>query len=222
MDHDTYGPTAVPDPESADPLAELLPRGARDLLRQVVEASCRRFWTSTPITRSSTGAGPWCATARHQGVRRPRRRAAGARAELARAVNPPARPAGPDERAAAGDRRLRPRVLEGAGAGLPGHAPSALLDAQDRQCAEQATQAQPAEGEIRPAGDLDGRQPRLGPARLRHRLACQVPEGRGDAAKGPRRRPSVLRLPGRAPAVDPDHVSVTANAHSRPADRTRS
>ncbi len=43
MDHDTDGPSAAPDPESADPLTELLRRGARDLLRQAVEAELQAF-----------------------------------------------------------------------------------------------------------------------------------------------------------------------------------
>jgi transposase-like protein len=43
MDHDTHGRSTAPDPESADPLTELLRRGARDLLRQAVEAELQVF-----------------------------------------------------------------------------------------------------------------------------------------------------------------------------------
>jgi len=43
MDHDTHGQSTAPDPESADPLTELLRRGARDLLRQAVEAELQVF-----------------------------------------------------------------------------------------------------------------------------------------------------------------------------------
>jgi transposase-like protein len=43
MDHDTHGPEATPDPEPADPLTELLRRGARDLIKQAVEAELQAF-----------------------------------------------------------------------------------------------------------------------------------------------------------------------------------
>lgn len=43
MDHDTYEPGAAPVPGSKDPLTEVLRRGARDLLKQAVEAELQAF-----------------------------------------------------------------------------------------------------------------------------------------------------------------------------------
>jgi len=43
MDHDTHGPEATPEPESADPLTELLRRGTRNLIKQAAEAELQAF-----------------------------------------------------------------------------------------------------------------------------------------------------------------------------------
>jgi hypothetical protein len=65
-------------------------------------------------------------------------------------------------------RRRRARLLESAGRGLVEHASATLLGAQDRQCAQQATQQPADKGQARPAQYLDGRHQE----RRRSRLRC--------------------------------------------------
>jgi DNA-binding transcriptional LysR family regulator len=60
MDHDTHGPEATPDPEPADPLTELLRRGARDLIKQAVEAGLGLGVVSLHIVQSELASGVLC------------------------------------------------------------------------------------------------------------------------------------------------------------------
>ena len=78
------------------------------------------------------------------------------RAELARAAGR-SQGAGSRRRASDRGRRRRSRLLEGARRGLPRHRSPALLGAQGGQRAEQGAEIHGADGEVRPARHLAGR-----------------------------------------------------------------
>ncbi len=92
-----------------------------------------------------------------EGAARLPRGDAGERPELARAAG---RPQGPRPRRRTRTRRRgrRARLLEGAGRGLPGHAPPEMLGAQGRQRAQQVPAVHGADVEVRPARRLAGRK----------------------------------------------------------------
>ena len=83
-----------------------------------------------------------------------------------------------DDRAGAGHRRRRARLLEGARGGRRRQPASALHGAQDRQRARQAAQVRPARGQGRPARDLERRTVRRPRRRSRHSPRSMAPNTR--------------------------------------------
>jgi hypothetical protein len=104
----------------------------------------------------------------------------------------------PGDRTAAGHRRRRPGLLEGARCGFPDHLAPALLDAQGGQCLGQAAEIRPARGEAGSARGLAGAgscHRRDGDRHLRREIRGQVREGGQLPTQGAQHNEGYLNKP---------------------------